>query len=53
MGEGWRTGDGERLHICVYECFCKKEAMFGGGGGVAGGKGVAEGREAVWREGGG
>jgi len=39
-GGGWRTGDGERLYVyvCVYECFCKKEAMFGGG--VAGGKGA-------------
>jgi hypothetical protein len=33
---GWRKA--LCIYVCVYECFCKKEAIFGGG--VAGGKGA-------------
>ncbi len=39
MGEGGGQGTEKgSIYVCVYECFCKKEAMFGGG--VAGGKGA-------------
>ncbi len=39
MGEGGGQGMQKgSIYVCVYECFCKKEAMFGCR--VAGGKGA-------------